>query len=53
VSTLADPPEANDRWLMDEGDQVDPGWGHNAYDAEAAAACPPEEWLLITVWDES
>lgn len=53
VPVVGDPPAANAVWVMGDGDVVDPGWGRGSYDAEAAVACAPGEWLVIAVWDES
>lgn len=48
------PPHANETWISGEGDVfVGTGPGRNNIDRDALEAARPDEWLLITVWDES
>ena len=47
---------ANETWVIGEGSYFpDPkAWiGKTQVDQESAQQCPPEEWLLVEVWDES
>ncbi|RKQ90869.1 hypothetical protein C8N24_0684 [Solirubrobacter pauli] len=49
-----DPPAARRAWASDSGDILLPQWdGKTTVDREAAAACHPDEWLLVEAWDES
>ena len=51
---LNGPPNANSVWMRDVGDIVTEGWaGRTVIDQTVAAACSPDEWLLIEAWDES
>ncbi|RBP46555.1 hypothetical protein DES53_102946 [Roseimicrobium gellanilyticum] len=48
------PPHERKNWNHEEGDILGEGWlGKTTIDMEAIAQCPPEEWVLIRVWDES
>lgn len=48
------PPEANKTWIHDPFDVILDNWeGKTKIDREATAACDPDEWLLVVVWDES
>jgi hypothetical protein len=49
------PPHANERWIVGKDDIVDWGrWpGRTVYSSEEAEACHDDEWLLITIFDES
>ncbi|GAA3721522.1 hypothetical protein GCM10022399_42360 [Terrabacter ginsenosidimutans] len=55
IPQLEAPPHANATWHFDVGDIIDPHWVGRGpeVDASAAAACAPNEWLLVQVWDES
>jgi hypothetical protein len=47
-------PHANETWISGEGDVfVGTGPGRNSINREALEAARPDEWLIITVWDES
>ena len=51
---LNGPPHANAVWRHDPGDILMEGWlGKTTIYHEAISGCPPGEWLLIQVWDES
>jgi len=51
---LKGPPNANPVWRRDPGDIVTAKWaGRTVIDQTAAAACTPDEWLLVEAWDES
>ncbi|WP_194819127.1 hypothetical protein [Nocardia sp. XZ_19_385] len=48
------PPYENRRWVVGAEDIVDKGWvGKTIYKPEVADACDDDEWLLVTIWDES
>lgn len=48
------PPEANPEWTIPEGSILLPGYlGRTTLDEQLIAACSPEEWLIVEVWDES
>jgi hypothetical protein len=54
VPRLNAPPEARPVWVSGPDDVLGAEWaGRTVVDRAAAAACAPEEWLLIEVWDES
>lgn len=49
-----DPPAARRVWASDPGDILLPSWdGKTSFDRALAAACDPDEWLLVEAWDES
>ena len=51
---MEDPPEAREHWLLDAGDLVTAAWeGGTVTDRAAVSQCPPGEWLVVEVWDES
>ena len=51
---LSGPPYAKAVWGFDHGDILLPGWqGKTCIDRNAWEACDPDEWLTITVFDES
>lgn len=51
---LEGPPHANAVWKRDFGDRLLPNYiGHTDINLDLAAACTPDEWLIIEVWDES
>jgi hypothetical protein len=51
---LAGPPAENTIWIVGPNDILGPGWlGKTTVDEDALRSCPPEEWLLVEVWDES
>lgn len=51
---LESPPGARDVWVYGPDDILSDKWaGRTVVDQEAAAACAPDEWLLIEAWDES
>ncbi len=51
---IANPPNARERWLFDEGDILLPTWkGQTEINKAEIDRCSPEEWLLIEKWDES
>jgi hypothetical protein len=51
---LAGPPEARQCWIYGEHDILSMEWaGKTMVDQATAAACRPDEWLLIEAWDES
>ena len=51
---LDSPPGARDVWIYGPDDILSDKWaGKTVVDQEAAAACAPDEWLLIKAWDES
>lgn len=47
------PPDMNKHWLSGEGDYFVGGVPRNHFDVAAMDACRPDEWLFITLWDES
>jgi hypothetical protein len=48
------PPGARADWLLDAGDFVTEKWeGKTVVDGGVAGKCPPDEWLIVEVWDES
>jgi hypothetical protein len=54
VSRLDAPPGARPVWVAGPDDVLTEKWaGRTVVDHSAAAACAPEEWLLIEAWDES
>jgi hypothetical protein len=54
VPRLDAPPEARPVWVSGPDDVVSGEWaGRTVVDRDAAAACTPEQWLLIEAWDES
>jgi hypothetical protein len=54
VSRLDAPPGARTVWVSGPHDVLTEKWaGRTVVDHSAAAACAPEEWLLIEAWDES
>jgi hypothetical protein len=54
VSRLDAPPGARPVWISGPDDVLTEKWaGRTVVDHSAAAACAPEEWLLIVAWDES
>ena len=54
VPRLDAPPGARPVWVSGPDDVLTGKWaGRTVIDHSAAAACPPEEWLLIEAWDES
>jgi hypothetical protein len=54
VSRLDAPPGARPVWISGPDDVLTEKWaGRTVVDYSAAAACAPEEWLLIVAWDES
>jgi hypothetical protein len=52
---LASPPFANEAWRSDPEDVIYPElWpGRTTVNWELLLACDPDEWFLVTVWDES
>lgn len=47
------PPHARDPWSSDPEDGFTSAWlGRTTLDEEQIAACEPDEWLLISVWDD-
>ena len=51
---INEPPMANQAWVRDENDIIMEGWeGKTVINHTDAAACRPDEWLLIEAWDES
>lgn len=51
---LAGPPHANTHWSYGVGDILGPNWeGKTTINAHLAAACAPDEWLVVEAWDES
>jgi hypothetical protein len=51
---LAGPPQANERWNYDAADIMGSQWeGKTTINTDAAAACAPDEWLVVEAWDES
>ncbi len=51
---VEEPPGAHQVWAHDPQDILTEKWeGKTVIDRAAAAACQPEEWLLIVAWDES
>lgn len=54
VPRLDAPPEARPVWVSGP-DNISTGEraGRTLVDQDAAAACTPDEWLLIEAWDES
>lgn len=54
VPHLDVPPEARQVWLSGRNDILTEEWaGETVVDQGTAAACTPDEWLLIEAWDES
>jgi hypothetical protein len=54
VPRLDAPPGARPVWVSGADDVLTAKWaGRTVVDRGAAAACEPEEWLLIEAWDES
>ena len=54
VPRLDAPPGARPVWVSGPNDVLTEKWaGRTVVDRVAAAACAPEEWLLIKAWDES
>jgi hypothetical protein len=54
VPLLNAPPDARQVWASGPDDILTEKWaGRTVVDHEAAAACAPDEWLLIEAWDES
>jgi hypothetical protein len=50
----AGPPDARERWVAGADDVLTEKWdGTTVVDSQRAAACRPDEWLLIEAWDES
>ena len=48
------PPASRATWVSDPHDVLTENWrGKTGINHEAAKACPPEECLLVVVWDES
>ena len=48
------PPEAKDVWSCDPGDIVTSAWlGKTTKDSEVMDSCHPDEWLIISAFDES
>lgn len=51
---LEGPPFAHSVWIVPAGSVTTEQWaGRTMIDCEQSAACPPDEWLLVVVWDES
>jgi hypothetical protein len=51
---VEEPPGAHRVWVYDPHDILTEKWeGKTVIDRNAAAACHPEEWLLVEAWDES
>jgi hypothetical protein len=54
VPRLDAPPGARPVWVYGVHDVLTEKWaGTTVVDRDAAAACAPDEWLLIQAWDES
>jgi hypothetical protein len=54
VPLLDSPPDARPVWNSGPDDILTEAWaGRTVVDHDAAAACTPDEWLLIEAWDES
>jgi hypothetical protein len=54
VPRLDAPPDARPVWVSGPDDVLGGEWaGRTVVDRDAAAACTPEQWLLIEAWDES
>jgi len=48
------PPMANQVWTYEENDIITEQWeGQTVINRTDAAACRPNEWLIIEAWDES
>jgi len=48
------PPGARSQWLLGADDYATDQWdGKTVVDRSEAAACRPDEWLIIVAWDES
>jgi hypothetical protein len=48
------PPGARDTWVWEASDIITEEWaGKTIIDRVQAAACRPNEWLLVEAWDES
>ena len=44
----------NEPWVRALHDIVDERWaGRSVYNDEVADACRDDEWLVVTIWDES
>jgi hypothetical protein len=51
---IEQPPQARSAWVFAAGDILTDKWeGKTAINRAAAERCLPDEWLLITAWDES
>jgi len=51
---LDKPPGARGTWIAGASDVLSKRWeGKTLVDRAAAAACRPDEWLLVEAWDES
>ena len=47
-------PEEHSAWIAGVDDILTDRWlGRTTIDTEMLAQCDPDEWLLVTVWDES
>ena len=48
------PPKAKKVWSSGPHDILTDKWvGTTAFDQTVAAACSPDEWLIVVAWDES
>lgn len=51
---LDSPPHARSTWACGADDILTEKWeGKTVIDPAAAAACRPDEWLIVEAWDES
>jgi hypothetical protein len=51
---ILSPPNRNKKWHSDPDDQLGSGWQEpTTIFPDVIEDCPPDEWLLIEVWDES